>query len=908
MNAATRRILAAALAGLTGCAAPRPPTPTTAPSTSHPAAPTIADPKASVALNDIEPRAILSPTTTPSDGPPPPMEAVLLYAEARIALSEGQRATAQNRLEKALKLDPQSYELHRTLGRLYLGNSASFDDHSIEVLEQAAALEPDHLDLQSDLGRQYMAKGDTVSGLRHLRLALATSQYRTDPAQATLAEFFLAAALIGEGYERAALEVYQRLAERLASPNLAIRMRPEVALLAEHLDEINGQIAALLVRQGRNDEAAALLAREIERNPVTFDLRVSQVHTQLAGGHTADAARSATAAVVKFNASPDSVTLLREAYRAAGHESQAAETLAQLHHEHPKNRALFFALLDVLRADHREAEATRLLEQAAAASPEDVEILRQRFEMLRGRDAMGATRLLVEAVAARPDLAAEVAPLWSPLLHASPKGRLRYTQLQAMKVAPGAEASKAFWIARLASAAHRDDLSRRELERGANASPPFAPACRDLIDDIWAQPDIDADAKAHATEEVIARARKSGNASLAAELQGMLLAHQDKPVQAAEAFAQATKLGGRSPDLIRERVASLRQAGDDPAADALLWKLISDHPTLGEGYLYLYSSLVTRGVQGEAQRVTATWLANDPQSPDVRRMRAFEDLRAGRTDAAETALLGIFQELADSQSVADLAIFYARKQHPEQFALHLQERLAHDPGDLAAAGALAGAYTADHRAADAAAVLDAARAACANDPDLLYSLSGLNTRIGRKEVGENLLREVLRLDPSHPGAANDLGYVLAEQGRSLPEAESLIRKAVEAEPHNASFLDSMGWLLYKRGRFEEARGYLDRAVGAAKAGETGPQPDPVVLDHRGDVLYRLGRRDDAGTDWRRAADRVAELRGNRDDAPEDVKSLRQELQTKARQLKEGQAVDVAPIEPPATQPTSAAKF
>ena len=35
--------------------------------------------------------------------------------------------------------------------------------------------------------------------------------------------------------------------------------------------------------------------------------------------------------------------------------------------------------------------------------------------------------------------------------------------------------------------------------------------------------------------------------------------------------------------------------------------------------------------------------------------------------------------------------------------------------------------------------------------------------------------EVLRLDPSHPGAGNDLGYVMTEQGRSLTEAESLIR-------------------------------------------------------------------------------------------------------------------------------------
>ncbi|MDB5304911.1 MAG: Tetratricopeptide 2 repeat protein, partial [Phycisphaerales bacterium] len=888
MNSAARRILAAALAGLTGCASPRaiapkPPSPSV-PAT-QPAAAAI-DPKTTVSLNDIQPRLTLAaPATSPADAGPP-MEAVLLYAQARIALAEGERATAQNRLEKAITLDPLSYELHHTLGRLYLGNNANWDEKSITMLERAAAIEPDHLDLQSDLGRQYMAKGDTASGLRHLRLALLTSQYNTDGAQATLADFFLSAALLGEGYERAALEVYQRLADRLTSPGVALRMRPEVALLIGHLDEINSQIAGLLVRQGRFDEAASLLAKQIEHNPTSFDLRVTQVHALLAADRKDDAAHAATAAVEKFNANPDSLLLLREAYRAAGHERDATAAVSRLHRDHPGNRPLFYALLDMLRADGHEAETRRLLEEAAARSPEDIEILRRRFEISRsGEGSASAARLLIETVAAHPDLAAEVTPLWWPLLRPSPQGRLRYTELAAVNVSVSAAASKAFWVARLAASAHRDDVARRALEQANKALPAFAPACRELLDDIWSQPDLDAGAKAVAIKDLIDRSKSFGNASLAVELHGLHLLRQDKPKEAAAAFAQAMQLGGRSADLLMERVEALRQSGDDPAADALLWKLISDRPTLSEAYLELFASLATRGVQGQAEHVVAKWLANDPENHVARRMRAFEDLRAGRNEVAEAALLRLFHERpGDAQAVADLGLYYARKQHPELFALHLQEHLAQEPGDIAAASALASAYAADKRSIDAARVLDAAQAACAKDPDLLYSLSAINARIGRKDASESLLREVLRLDPSHPGAANDLGYVMTEQGRSLADAESLIRGAVEAEPHNASFLDSMGWLLYKRGRFEEARSYLDRAVGGTRAGEAGPQPDPVVLDHRGDVLYRLGHRDEAAADWKRAAERVTELRGNRDDASDDVKTLRKGLQTKARQL------------------------
>ena len=121
-------------------------------------------------------------------------------------------------------------------------------------------------------------------------------------------------------------------------------------------------------------------------------------------------------------------------------------------------------------------------------------------------------------------------------------------------------------------------------------------------------------------------------------------------------------------------------------------------------------------------------------------------------------------------------------------------------------------------------------------------------RIDQKQKSEQVLAEVLRVDPTHAAACNDLGFSWAEQGMNLDEAEILVRRAVESEPQNASFLDSMGWVLYKLGRFQEAKGFLDRAVdGALPASEV----DPVVLDHRGDVQYRLGDRLAAGTDWTR---------------------------------------------------------
>src|ERR1041384_7906508 len=101
-----------------GCATRRqmlaPARPATSPST-QPAA------KDDLTLDQIEPKPSF-PSTHPSPTTEPaPIEALMLFAEARDAMLQGQRFTAINILEKAIKLDPYSYELRYWLGEAYGG-------------------------------------------------------------------------------------------------------------------------------------------------------------------------------------------------------------------------------------------------------------------------------------------------------------------------------------------------------------------------------------------------------------------------------------------------------------------------------------------------------------------------------------------------------------------------------------------------------------------------------------------------------------------------------------------------------------------------------------------------------------------------------------------------------------------
>jgi tetratricopeptide (TPR) repeat protein len=113
-----------------------------------------------------------------------------------------------------------------------------------------------------------------------------------------------------------------------------------------------------------------------------------------------------------------------------------------------------------------------------------------------------------------------------------------------------------------------------------------------------------------------------------------------------------------------------------------------------------------------------------------------------------------------------------------------------------------------------------------------------------------------------------LGYAWAERNQNLPEAERLIRKSLEldrrkrslgaavgidSDRDNAAYLDSLGWVLFRRGKLMEARKQLEKASVLP-----GGDDDPVVWDHLGDVLFRLGEKEKAVSCWKKALELFAD--------------------------------------------------
>ena len=148
------------------------------------------------------------------------------------------------------------------------------------------------------------------------------------------------------------------------------------------------------------------------------------------------------------------------------------------------------------------------------------------------------------------------------------------------------------------------------------------------------------------------------------------------------------------------------------------------------------------------------------------------------------------------------------------------------------------------RTGEAFELLDGNLAAQPEQPDLLYESALLAEKLGYFDVLERNLRKLIAIKPDHAHAYNALGYSLAERNLRLDEAQQLTDKALVLSPDDAFIIDSKGWLLYRRGDISGAFDVLQKAYSL--------RPDPEIAAHLGEVLWMLGRRDEAEKTWSEA--------------------------------------------------------
>ena len=121
-------------------------------------------------------------------------------------------------------------------------------------------------------------------------------------------------------------------------------------------------------------------------------------------------------------------------------------------------------------------------------------------------------------------------------------------------------------------------------------------------------------------------------------------------------------------------------------------------------------------------------------------------------------------------------------------------------------------------------------------PRFLFLKGVYQEKAGDKEDCIKTMQIVIKIAPNNPDALNYLGYLYAETGDNLDEAENLIKRALKIKPENGFYIDSLAWVFYQKKEYEKALKLLEQAL--AKEPEEG-----VVMEHFGDVYQALNKLD-----------------------------------------------------------------
>lgn len=137
-----------------------------------------------------------------------------------------------------------------------------------------------------------------------------------------------------------------------------------------------------------------------------------------------------------------------------------------------------------------------------------------------------------------------------------------------------------------------------------------------------------------------------------------------------------------------------------------------------------------------------------------------------------------------------------------------------------------------------------------NNIDFLYSRGLIAEKLNNIVQLESDLRKIIEIEPENAEAMNALGYTLADKTDRLDEAQVLVQKALALAPKNPAIIDSLGWIHYRLGNLDKSLELLQSAYKDF--------PDHEVAAHLGEVLWQLGRTEEAKEIWLEGLDKKSD--------------------------------------------------
>jgi len=130
--------------------------------------------------------------------------------------------------------------------------------------------------------------------------------------------------------------------------------------------------------------------------------------------------------------------------------------------------------------------------------------------------------------------------------------------------------------------------------------------------------------------------------------------------------------------------------------------------------------------------------------------------------------------------------------------------------------------------------------------DMYALLGNAYHKMGKMKESDEAMEQVLKIDKGNQVTLNNYSYYLSLRGDSLDKAERMSLVCVELDPLNHTYLDTYAWVLYKQNKFDKALIQIEKAY------RNGGSQNAVIIEHYGDILFKLGQAEQANEKWNEA--------------------------------------------------------
>src|SRR5690606_8980259 len=125
-------------------------------------------------------------------------------------------------------------------------------------------------------------------------------------------------------------------------------------------------------------------------------------------------------------------------------------------------------------------------------------------------------------------------------------------------------------------------------------------------------------------------------------------------------------------------------------------------------------------------------------------------------------------------------------------------------------------------------------------------LGDLYHALAMHDVSDIAYEEALAIDSNNSYILNNYAYYLALRKENLAKAASYSKKSNEINPGNSSYQDTYAWVLFQQGKYAEALNWIKEAL------ESSENVSATLLEHHGDILFKLGDQAAALNQWTKA--------------------------------------------------------